>query len=227
MTQISQYHFNSRDHLKIGKTSGDFSRCVIDVGCHWSGLNGKRYKSQFNVPCIFIDADQFALDNLSIEKDDLMILAAVSSSPGIGCFHFYLEQTHSLNEIDYDTIEQYRDGYTGQPVVLKDWTEQERRYIPKITLESVIRDLNIQEVCALKVDAQGHDLEVVKGLGSMIKRVSILELEVAVTEFNIYKNEHKKQETLTYMNSWGFELVTANRQSYGQEENLVFRNTKR
>jgi FkbM family methyltransferase len=215
-----------RDNYKIGKTSGNFSRCIIDVGCFWTGEKGKHYKKQFNVPCIFIDADQLALEKLSVDPNDLVIMAAVSSKPGLGCFHLYREACHSLNEINFDDIGKLKDGFTGKPVIVDDWKLHDVRYVPKITLESLIADLDIQEVAVLKIDAQGHDLEVVKGLGSMIDRVNHIELEVSTTNFEIYKQEHKKQEVDDYLTLHGFHLIRAISQTYGQEENLIFRKRK-
>ena len=222
---ISPAYIN-RDRYKIGKTCGQFSRCIIDVGCHWTGEKGKYYKSQFRIPCIFIDADELALEKLSVDPDDLVIMAAVSSSAGLGRFNLYREACHSLNEINFDDIGKLNDGFTGQPVIIDDWKLHDIRFVPKITLESLIHDLNIQEVAVLKIDVQGHDLEVIKGLGPMINRVNYIEIEVSTTHFDIYKNEHKKHEVLDHMKLHGFDLVHTISQTYGQEENLIFRQRK-
>lgn len=215
-----------RENYRIGKSRGNFSNCIIDVGCQWTGERGKAYKQQFGLPCIFIDADQFALDRLAINEEDLMLLAAVSSKPGIGKFHLYREACHSLQELDLDQVPKWMDSTTGRPSTVEDWQEKDFRYVPKITLESLIQDLQIEHVAALKIDAQGHDLEIVKGLGNYINRVSIIEIEVVVTDYTVYKNEHTKNEVMEFMLSHGFELFNVQAQSCNQEENLYFKNTR-
>jgi FkbM family methyltransferase len=213
-----------RSKIKIGKTNSNFTTCVIDVGCADTGYRGKYYKDYFNVPCIYIDADQLSLENIQTAPEDLLILAAISSISGIGRFNIYQEYTHSLLDINFTEISKYIDGFTGNPASEKDWQKRMELFVPKLTLESIIESMKIKKVHALKIDTQGHDFEVVRGLGKFIKIVDLIELEVQLTEFELYKNQSSKKEILEYMDSWGFELANEEFQTFNQEQNLLFKN---
>ena len=82
--------------------------------------------------------------------------------------------------------------------------------------------LTIQEIVALKIDAQGHDLEVVRGIGDHLDKINYIELEVQIVHNELYKNSSKKDEVLSFLISRGFDLVHQSDQSYGQEQNLCF-----
>jgi FkbM family methyltransferase len=215
-------HKFSREHIHIGKSMGDFASCVIDVGCYSTGAKGKFYKNKFNVPCIFIDADVLALEKLKVDQDDLIINSAVSSLDGIGILNIYQECTHSLLETNVSEIEKYIDGFTGKPGKKEDWEVRDRLFVPKLKLSSIIESLKITEIKALKIDAQGHDFEVVQGLEKYINIVNFLELEVQIGNFVLYKNQSSKQDIVTYMEKNNFSLVHSESQTFGQEENLYF-----
>lgn len=214
----------NRNSLKIGKTTGNFETCIIDVGCADTGYAGKKYKTILNLPCIYIDADQLALEKIDIDPDDLCILAAISSTNGIGKFNLYQEYTHSLLEIDLNNIEKYIDGFTGKPSNRSDWEKRGQLLIPKLSLESIIESMSITKIKMLKIDTQGHDLEVIKGLGEYISIVDYIMCEVQNTKFELYINQSSKSELLQYMQKHNFSVVDWQTQSFGQEENLTFKN---
>ena len=94
--------------------------------------------------------------------------------------------------------------------------------VPQLMLCTFMGMADIDHVDYLKIDTQGRDLDVVKGLDDRISDVDRICLEVAVTDFELYKTSDKKTEVLAYMKSVGFTLKETHSQSYGQEENLIF-----
>lgn len=212
----------SREHLHIGKTIGTFNKCVIDVGCYATGYKGKFYKSKLNVPCIFIDADILALEKLKVDPEDLIINTAISSNDGIGILNIYQECTHSLLETNVEEIEKYIDGFTGERGKKEDWQIRDRIFLPKLRLASIVESLGIQEILALKIDTQGHDFEVIQGLGEYLPIVKFIELEVQIGDFILYKNQSSKRDILEFMEKNNFVLLNTEYQTYGQEENLYF-----
>ncbi len=82
-------------------------------------------------------------------------------------------------------------------------------------------------------DAQGSDLDVMKSLGPEIKRFRRIEMEVQVNKFAYYQSDNSKTNAIKYMNSMGFEVVSANCNGVDaathardpticEEENVVF-----
>jgi len=211
----------NRVNLHIGKSSGNFDRCVIDVGSCDTGHRGKFFKSRFNLPVLFIDADQRALHKLQVSEDDLIVNAAISCRNGIARFNIYKhEGTSSLCEVDLDNATLWKIG--NKNCTQDDWRCQEVNFVPMITLRDIIETLQIQEIVALKIDAQGHDFEVIRGLGHHFEKVNYIELEVQIVPNELYKNSSKKDEVVSFLTGKGFDLVHEAYQSQNQEQNLYF-----
>jgi FkbM family methyltransferase len=170
---------------------------------------------------LFIDADQVALHKLQVSADDLIINAAISSRNGIGKFNIYKHQgTSSLLEIDLNNATSWKIGNTNS--TQDDWKCQEVNLVPMITLSDIIETLQIQEIVALKIDTQGHDFEVIRGLGHHLDKVNYIELEVQIVTNELYKNSSKKDEVISFLTDKGFNLVQEAYQSQDQEQNLYF-----
>jgi FkbM family methyltransferase len=216
------HNFMSKSDNFFGISSGSFSSCIIDVGCAETGVIGKKYKKMFNLPCIYIDADQENLSELDHDSDDLVLLSAISNRCGIGKLNLYQSHTHSLLDTNLDEIHHYIDVFTGAPARKQDWKKKGTRFVPMLTLESLIETLDIKTIMALKIDCQGHDLAVVKGLGRYIENVLFIELEINVCKHEVYIGQSKKSDVLEFMGNNGFSLVGTDLQLSGQEENLIF-----
>lgn len=93
--------------------------------------------------------------------------------------------------------------------------------VPTIRLDAFMYKHQIAEVDYLKIDTQGHDLAVVRGLGERIKDVRDILLEVQLEP--LYIGASTKANVLAYMKSRGFWLVSVTPQTRGKEENLLFR----
>jgi len=53
------------------------------------------------------------------------------------------------------------------------------------TLESLLKEQNKDKIDLLKIDTQGSEILIMKGLGDLLKEVEFIELECSVVEFNI------------------------------------------
>jgi len=130
---------------------------------------------------------------------------------------FYIpayEQASSALPFDHEGIKKWVGGeefYNIQCV-----------HVPCIRLDTFITLYGLKEIDFLKIDAQGSDLEVVKSLGRLITIVKRIQLEVTVTPFELYQGASKKGEITGYLDQCGFKLVETHKQSFDQEENLIF-----
>jgi hypothetical protein len=81
----------------------------------------------------------------------------------------------------------------------------------------------IRAVDYLKIDAQGHDMEVVRSLGSRMKDVKRVKLEVTISAVPQYdESNNNLTEVMSLMESHGFVLEASDGQTFGQEMNLTF-----
>ena len=207
--------------IQLSLQQQNFNKCIIDVGCYSNGTRGKFLKKTNNLPVIFIDANQDVLRALKVEDDDIKICAALSNRSGISKFNFYYyEETNSICEINLDNATEWI--IEDRKSKMEEWTLKEVRMVPMLCLADIIESLNIKSIAALKIDAQGHDLQVVFGLKQYVSLVDYIELEVSVIEKELYKKSSKKNEVVEYLNKSGFVLLEEHYQSCNQEQNLHF-----
>lgn len=202
-----------------------FDRCIIDVGCYHNGVRGKLLKEKSNLPVIFIDANQDALNKLEIQDNDIKICAALSNRSGITKFNIYpYDETNSICDTNLDNASAWI--IDNRKSTVEEWTPKEIRMVPMLCLADIIESLNIQSVAALKIDAQGHDFQILLGLKESISLVEYIELEVQIIKEELYLGSSKKNEVIEYLNKFGFVLIKEQSQSYNQEQNLIFYNGK-
>jgi len=96
------------------------------------------------------------------------------------------------------------------------------RTVPTVRLDTFLNQMEIAKVDYLKIDAQGADLAVVHSLGDRLRDVERINLEVQITSVPLYRGASQKSEVIEFLTNSGFEMVTAEQQSLGQEENLTF-----
>ena len=91
-----------------------------------------------------------------------------------------------------------------------------------IRLDDFLDANSIKSVEHLKVDAQGHDLDVIKSLGSRLKDVRTIVAEARLTDFHMYEGDCHRDELVQYMKDNGFSVQDTQKQTYDQEENILF-----
>ncbi len=197
---------------------------IVDVGCSTNAMRTMGLRNLFGIPVVFIDPDSVALEQIDAAPRDIKVAAAITSFDGEALFHYYQDGTHSLLETNKAEIHKFIDGHTGQPAKIEDWTARKSEYVSCFTLRTLIIRFGITSIEFLKIDAQGHDLEVIRSLGEYISVVRHFEVEVQLTDFELYKGASKLSEIMEFAQESGFELIHSEYQTHGQEQNLVFRN---
>jgi FkbM family methyltransferase len=93
-------------------------------------------------------------------------------------------------------------------------------------LDTFMKEHGIKVVDFIKIDTQGHDLAVVKSLGSDLERVKEICLEVQIVNFELYKGAATKDQVEEFMGKNKFEVFVTRSWSRNQEENIWFINRK-
>lgn len=73
-------------------------------------------------------------------------------------------------------------------------------------LDTFMQENSIEHIDFIKIDTQGNDLNVIKSLGEMIKKVDIIEAEVQIAA--LYKNSHSREEIVNFMQENNFDLIS-------------------
>jgi FkbM family methyltransferase len=188
----------------------------IDVGAH---LGEKTFAFAEQNPALRVYAFE---PNLELATQRLgrlpnFVIVPMAVSEQDGCADFYLNRfaaASSLLPFHSDGLVRWRGGEVLQV--------ERKLVVPTIRLDTFLRLMGILEVHFLKIDAQGADLAVVRSLGSRIKDVRKISLEVQVNQVPLYAGASQKEEVQQYMRAAGFSLETCEKQSYDQEENLTY-----
>lgn len=80
--------------------------------------------------------------------------------------------------------------------------------VPVIKLESLIKDLDINKIKLLKVEAEGYEPEILEGIGSMLKKIQYIAVDGGY-ERGI-RNEQTFTDITNYLLHNGFEIIDIN-----------------
>ena len=94
-----------------------------------------------------------------------------------------------------------------------------------VRLEDFIKENNIESIDYLKIDTQGHDLNVIKSFGNKIKIVKELVAEVQIVDYELYLNSSKKDNLVNYLENYNFKITKIQNWSHDQEQNIWFTNS--
>ena len=92
-----------------------------------------------------------------------------------------------------------------------------------ITLESFIKEHNIKKIDFFHCDTQGSDLNVLKGLGEYIHIIVEGQVEAAILHESLYVNQNTYQETMSFLASKGFEILSMKAEGSQRECNIHFK----
>lgn len=145
----------------------------------------------------------------------IVIPMAVAESDGHAQFHMNtFDAASSILPMDEDV----RSDWIGGQVLQVETVAT----VATIRLDTFMNLFKITSVDFLKIDTQGMDLAVVRSAGARLRDIGKITLEVDLSPKPLYRGAASKGEVLDFMTSAGFKLVSAERQSHGQEENLTF-----
>lgn len=197
------------------------TRVWIDVGAH-------RGETTFNYARDYPDLTVYAFEpdvsvashRYSLLSNFVVLPMAVSEMNGFREFNINNDdQTSSLLTLDEAGMKKW-PGTQGLRTV-------RNVIVPTVRLDTFMEALAIQSVEYLKIDAQGHDLAVLRSLGDRFRDVEMIRVETSVTDSQMYAGaQNRAEEVRDFMSSKGFELVEDATQSFGQERNLLFRSTQ-
>ena len=140
------------------------------------------------------------------------IQAAASSAQGYATFH----RTESNMCSSLNAVDKSIEG-TGCGTIAESFT------VNVLMLETLLKLIpNHIRVEFVKIDAQGHDLSVAKGMGEQMQRVEHLMLECQIKP--LYEGAALKPEVLSWFEGKGWTQTAAEDNGDGDEINLSFSN---
>jgi FkbM family methyltransferase len=187
---------------------------IIDIGAHDGKLFSLPYaQDENNVVYAIEPILELAEMIRAHQMPNLHVLcAAVGEQEGSFEFHLNRDlQTSSLLSVEMSELWKPYAEQLEEVKTIK---------VPVIRLDTFIQQHAIEEVDLLKVDAQGHDFQVIKSAGDALSIIKSIIVEVQ--RVPLYVNSSSRQEIVDYLSDRGFRLVSSQSQSNDLEENLEF-----
>jgi len=94
--------------------------------------------------------------------------------------------------------------------------------VPCTRLDNFLKIHTIKTVELLKVDARGKELQVIQSLGNHLKDVRTIQARARLTDFSLYQGDCSRDVLVQYMKDNGFSAVGSQKQTFDQEENILF-----
>jgi FkbM family methyltransferase len=188
----------------------------LDVGAHLGEKTFSFAASNRNIRVYAFEPNlDLALPSMGRLANYLVLPWAVSESDGFSPFYMNrFDAASSLLPFEPNGLAQWKGG----EVLAVENTVT----VPTIRLDTFLNRAGISRVSYLKIDAQGGDLAVVRSLGERLRDVERISLEVQTAPTPLYRGAPGKDEVLQVLGAAGFELVSCEKQSHDQEENLTF-----
>ncbi|MEQ9567481.1 MAG: FkbM family methyltransferase, partial [Pseudomonadales bacterium] len=162
----------------------------FDVGAHW-GESIEFFCSLFETPRIFSfepDPDSFkrVLNTLAQYSGCEAFNIALSESPGRSSFfRSSLSHLNSLSPINLLSRDHIRLVQSANSIERDEIVKEFNHEISVVceTLDSFVRNQNIEHIDLLKLDVQGGEAQVLRGATSAITNVGVLVVEISLFDF--------------------------------------------
>jgi FkbM family methyltransferase len=179
------------------------SPVIFDVGAHFGETIIRFYKA-FDRPTVHAFEPSKESHNI-LKRECETFPNLIENNLALGATRGTMRLLENENTYMTSFLELGRDG-NGQIVNCT--------AVGVDTIDDYCKERGIDRIDILKSDAQGFDLEVLKGAQRMMKRgaINLVYLEINFAE--IYKNSPAPDEILAFMRQRGFSLVTFYRLFY-------------
>lgn len=158
------------------KNNGFNPKLLVDCGAAWGEWCGTMKPIFQDSKILAVDANKWTPDN--IPGSDITEITVLSDEQGKEMI-FHRKKEH----IENGTF------CTGDSLFIEDTQHyQEYNTIKDIvkteTLESLLTKHSLPSIDLLKIDTQGSEILIMKGLGEQLKNVEFIELESSLVEYN-------------------------------------------
>jgi len=158
---------------------------ILDIGAH-VGDWYKTIKTIYpNSEVLSIEANPNCTTQLSRTNPNSMILC-LGKEEGTTKFYINVSDPYCTGASMYKEQTEFYDGSTGVT-------------LPVATLDSLNQQFDF-----IKMDVQGAELDIIKGGENVIKNATILQLELAMLDYN--EGAPKASEIISYLYNLGFNL---------------------
>ena len=123
-------------------------------------------------------------------------------SPQAVAMNFGLGKKEAYRPLYKESIHARIGSLTKFPTSATDFTES----VKIRTLDNVVRELNVDCIDLLKLDVEGHELDVLRGATELLEKKAIKVIQFEFGEFNVYSRIFFK-DLFDLLNHYGFSIA--------------------
>lgn len=190
----------------------DQSKIVFDVGA-----NIGYYTIQFAQKS---DGKVFAFEPMSYQYKILLKNIEINK----------LKNVYPVQKIVSDSIGKKRIYFSGMDntaassVVVE---TENYEYVPTVTLDQFCNEKNIEFIDLIKIDVEGYEMNVLKGMSRLLNTKRIKHLFIEVVEQHLQKAGNSSEELINYLKKYnynGYSIKSGCIEHYekGSDESLVY-----
>ncbi len=155
----------------------------------------------------------YKIHNLAISNKNKISYFYIAKNPTVSSLHKFTKNIEK-------TWPGYKDSHCQTVNKVK---------VKTITLKKFCNENKIKVINYLHIDTQGNDLNVLKGLGSLIKIVKQGVMESSISKKNsLYQNNHILSEVKKFLRKNNFSIIKIKpiESSVGNEVDIYYQNTR-
>lgn len=223
--------FQQRKIIKLIKNKFSGPIIIFDVGAHY-GETIRLFSNKFKIKKIYsfeASPQNFQVLKKKISKKQIDLNKVEIFNFGLGnqIAKSYINQaiessSSTINEVNEDS------KYLKRKLKILNINKNDVFYrkipIQLITLDSFIEKLNIQKVDLLKIDTEGYELNVLKGLSKYSQRFSLIYFEHHYDDM-IIKN-YKFGDIHKLLEEKGFSMIKKSKMLFRKSFEYIYENKK-
>lgn len=191
-------------------------KVIYDIGAnvlHWTNAAKKVWTDSNYILFDAVDT----LENLYKDKGYEYHIGVLSDKDGRRV-DFY------QNDHDPGGSSYYKENNAINPEADTYFNESHRKSRISMTIDSVVDSYNFPPPDLIKIDVQGSELDILKGAQRVLENCEHLIVELQNVEYN--KGSPHKDEVISYLQSIGFDLVTASFSRNDYDADYHFKRSK-
>jgi len=200
--------YNINWQVKLLRETQSFLRkhpiVIADIGCR-GGISPELKNIQEHIYLIGFDADEYECRRLEKQKSNLADIKYypyfIGNTEGAQKFHLYKNREYSSTYLpNYRFVgNNLENGFYIEKTIT----------VKKTSLDYMFKQESLLTPIFLKLDAQGSELDILKGAENLLKTIPLVEVEVEFTP--LYKDQPLFHNVDAKKKKKGFELLYLNR----------------
>ena len=223
-------YFQQKKIIKLIKKKVRINPIIIDVGAH-NGETIKIFKKNLNFKKIYsFEASPINFKNLSknFSKSSFPNVEIYNYAIGEKITDGHLNQTLESSSSTINDLNEKSKYFDKKLKILK--IKSKESYTKKIsikiiTLNKFIFEKNIESIDLLKIDTEGYELNILKGLNLSYDRVKLIYFEHHYDDM-ILKN-YKFRDINKLLENYGFKKIMKNKMLFRKSFEYLYENVQK